>query len=128
MEQTIAGNIKAKKVLVLLTGGTAGMRRDPQFGSLVPGKGYLAESLRQMLSDSRSSYKYPEVTVSEYPVQLDSSDMSPEDWARIALDIQSEYVNFDGFVVVMGTVSLVITSDYIKCYRTDTYDETTKHE
>jgi L-asparaginase len=97
--------IESKRVLVLLTGGTAGMRRHPLNGSLVPGKGYLAESLRQMLSDSHSSYKYPQVVVVEYPVQLDSSDMGPDEWKRIATDIGQSYADFDGFVVVMGTVS-----------------------
>ena len=84
------------------------MRRDPQHGSLVPGKGYLADSLRHMLSDSRSSYKYPEVVVMEYPVQLDSSDMGPDQWKRIATDIEHSYNDFDGFVVVMGTVRIMI--------------------
>ena len=98
-------DIEMKRVLVLLTGGTAGMRRDPVFQSLIPAKGYLAESLKQMLSDSRSSYKYPQVVVIEYPVPLDSSDMGPEDWKRIATDISTEYEKYDGFVVVMGTVS-----------------------
>lgn len=99
-----SSNIESKRVLMLLTGGTAGMRRD-KYGCLVPGMGYLAESLKQMLNDSRSSYKYPQVVVQEYPQQLDSSDMGPEDWKRIAKDIESQYDKFDGFVVVMGTVS-----------------------
>jgi L-asparaginase len=100
-------DIESKRVLVLLTGGTVGMRRDPSNGSLIPGKGYLAESLKQMLHDSRSSYKYPSVQVKEYAIQLDSSDMGPEEWNAIADDIGVNYDNFDGFVVVMGTVNPV---------------------
>jgi L-asparaginase len=98
--------IESKRVLMLLTGGTAGMRRDPEHKSLVPGKGYLAESLQTMMSDSRSTYKYPKVVVCEYPTQLDSSDMGPPEWERIAKDIENQYDKFDGFVVVMGTDTL----------------------
>jgi L-asparaginase/Glu-tRNA(Gln) amidotransferase subunit D len=99
--------IDDKRVLVLLTGGTAGMRRDPTNGSLVPGKGYLADSLKNTLSDSASSYKYPEVTVYEYSKQLDSSDMGADEWRRIASDIERNYDAYDGFVVVMGTVRAI---------------------
>lgn len=100
-----SSTVDTKRILTLLTGGTAGMRRDPLNGSLVPVKGYLAESLQTMLNGRRSSYKYPQVTVIEFEPQLDSSDMGPDDWIKIASKIESSYDQYDGFVVVMGTVS-----------------------
>ena len=98
--------IQSKKVLTILTGGTAGMRRNSD-GSLAPVKGYLNETLQTILKTSHSSYTYPQIAVMEYDTQLDSADMGPEDWKKIAFDIEKNYLKFDGFVVVMGTVSLI---------------------
>ena len=37
------------------------------------------------------------------PLCLDSADMVPQDWRRIAQDIAQSHNQFDGFVVIMGT-------------------------
>jgi L-asparaginase len=34
---------------------------------------------------------------------LDSSDIGPADWALLANDIKTNYLHFDGFVILMGT-------------------------
>jgi L-asparaginase/Glu-tRNA(Gln) amidotransferase subunit D len=34
---------------------------------------------------------------------MDSSDMGPDDWKRIAERIEGSYFDYDGFVVIMGT-------------------------
>lgn len=90
------------KVLLVLTGGTAGMKYDSN-GSLAPVPGYLNECIQNQLLQRHSSYGTPSVRVLEFPDQLDSADMSSEDWKRIALTIQAHYHSYDGFVVVMGT-------------------------
>lgn len=41
---------------------------------------------------------------------LDSSDMTPSDWVAIADRIQSEYDNWDGFVILQGTDTLAFTA------------------
>jgi hypothetical protein len=33
--------------------------------------------------------------------------MGPEDWAKLATDIESNYYDYDGFVVLMGTDTMV---------------------
>ena len=45
----------------------------------------------------------PDITLHEYAPFYDSSDLGPADWARIANDIRSNYLHFDGFVVLTGT-------------------------
>ena len=45
----------------------------------------------------------PDVTLHEYSPFYDSSDLGPADWARLADDIRSNYLHFDGFVVLTGT-------------------------
>ncbi|KAF8562465.1 hypothetical protein P879_09390 [Paragonimus westermani] len=49
-------------------------------------------------------------TVAEYTPLLDSSDMTMDDWVRIARDIHSYYDYFDGFIVLHGTDTLAYTA------------------
>lgn len=43
----------------------------------------------------------------EYEQLVDSSDMGLRDWIKIAGDIRDHYDNYDGFVVLHGTDTLV---------------------
>ncbi|XP_018321901.1 L-asparaginase isoform X2 [Agrilus planipennis] len=49
-------------------------------------------------------------TIKEYDPLLDSSNMSIEDWQKIAEDIEDEYENFDGFVILHGTDTIAYTA------------------
>jgi 60kDa lysophospholipase len=49
-------------------------------------------------------------TITEYEPLLDSSNMSINDWVRIAEDIQQSYEFYDGFVVLHGTDTLSYTA------------------
>ena len=88
------------RVLALLTGGTMGMKPNAR-GSLEPEGGYLAEQMRLMPELERK--RMPAYEVVEYAPLLDSADMVPQDWRRIAQDIAQSHNQFDGFVVIMGT-------------------------
>ena len=88
------------RVLVLLTGGTMGMKPNAR-GSLEPKAGYLAEQMRLM--PELRERRMPAYEVVEYAPLLDSADMVPQDWRRIAQDIAQSHNQFDGFVVIMGT-------------------------
>ena len=96
-----------QRVCVLLTGGTAGMKRDEN-GTLRPVSGFLNEFIhQQLLSRSEDLSKTaPHVTVYEFPTQLDSADMGPEEWKMIGNEIYQRYSEYDGFVVIMGTDTL----------------------
>lgn len=86
------------KVLVLYTGGTIGMIKDPESGHL----GSV---------DFNSVYEHiPElnrlqidITTQSFKTPVDSSEMSFNDWTRIAKVIEKEYNHFDGFVILHGT-------------------------
>ena len=86
------------KVLVLYTGGTIGMIKDPESGHL----GSV---------DFNSVYEHiPElnrlqidITTQSFKTPVDSSEMSSNDWTRIAKVIEKEYNHFDGFVILHGT-------------------------
>lgn len=86
------------KVLVLYTGGTIGMIKDPESGHL----GSV---------DFNSVYEHIpelkrlqiEITTKSFNNPVDSSEMEPEDWIEIARIIKEEYDHFNGFVILHGT-------------------------
>ena len=52
----------------------------------------------------------PELQVREYEPLLDSSDVTPEVWLKIAEDIARFHEEFDGFVVLHGTDTMAYTT------------------
>lgn len=124
---------KIRRVLVLYTGGTVGMKWDKDEG-YHPVHNYMEGKIRTypMLHDP--SYSIPErewgdaidleplvlpttidgfrvlYGIYEYYPLLDSSDLSMEDWARIARDIDKNYQQFNGFVILHGTDTMSYTA------------------
>lgn len=93
---------RRRRVLIINTGGTMGMR--PTAKGLAPSAGYLSERIRCM--EELASDALPLVEVLDFDPLLDSSDFEPSDWVAIARCIETHYLTFDGFVVVMGTDTL----------------------
>lgn len=93
--------------LVIYTGGTFGMVPDAA-GVLHPSSGFLAKKMSEM--DEFLFDHMPRVTVSEWEEPIDSSDMTPEDWGRIAREIEAKYWDYDGFVVLQGTDTMAYTA------------------
>ena len=97
------GTKRKKRVLILCTGGTLTMAKDPLLdNALAPVPGALTEYLKTM-TELTDDPDMPEVYAHEYSPLIDSSDMGPGDWAVLASDIGTNYFHFDGFVVLMGT-------------------------
>jgi len=96
------GKHRRKRVLVLCTGGTLTMAKDPdQDNALAPVSGALTSYLESMTELQNTDM--PEVVAYEYSPLIDSSDMGPGDWAVLASDIGENYFYFDGFVILSGT-------------------------
>jgi len=95
-----------KKIYVAYTGGTIGMMQSTQ--GFVPAKGHLTDSINALPEFHRS--EMPDFTISEYQPLIDSSNMTPSDWQRIADDIKANYDDYDGFVVLHGTDTMAYTS------------------
>ncbi len=96
-----------KRVLILYTGGTVGMGRSPG-GGYQPIPGFLDKMMRRL-----PVFQEPEVPawdIQQYDPLLDSSDMQPADWSRIARDIHAAYEDYDGFLVVHGTDTMAYTA------------------
>ncbi|MGL4207569.1 MAG: asparaginase [Aeromonadaceae bacterium] len=95
-----------KKIYIANTGGTIGMLRSEQ--GYIPQPGFMESCLAGMPEFHRP--EMPEYTIHEYQPLIDSSDMTPEDWQRIAQDIQAHYEEYDGFVVLHGTDTMSFTA------------------
>lgn len=98
--------MQKKSIYVAYTGGTIGMRRSEQ--GYIPVSGYLQQQLTLMPEFHRP--EMPDFTIYEYEPLMDSSDMTPADWQRVALDIQQHYELFDGFVILHGTDTMAFTA------------------
>jgi L-asparaginase len=95
-----------KHIYVAYTGGTIGMR--PSSQGFIPAAGFLSETLAKMPEFHRS--EMPDFTIQEYDKLIDSSDMSPSDWQKIANDIHHNYQQYDGFIILHGTDTMAYTA------------------
>jgi L-asparaginase len=95
-----------KRVYIAHTGGTIGMNRTRD-GYCVE-RGYLQKQMESMTELSHPSM--PAYTIHEYEPLLDSSNMTPAEWVKIAQDIAANFDAFDGFVVLHGTDTMAYTA------------------
>ncbi|MGL5948786.1 MAG: asparaginase [Aeromonas sp.] len=95
-----------KSIYIAYTGGTIGMQRSAQ--GYVPQVGFMADCLAKLPEFQRA--EMPSFYVHEYAPLIDSSDMTPADWQRIAEDIRAHYDDYDGFVILHGTDTMSFTA------------------
>ncbi len=86
------------KILWIYTGGTIGMMKDFETGAL---KAFNFSKLLQKIPELKQLDCDIETVSFEKPI--DSSNMNPEKWAEIAVIIEDNYTDFDGFVVLHGS-------------------------
>lgn len=73
-----------------------------------PVPGYLQTMMAALPELKRRNM--PRYDIREYEPLLDSSNMTPDDWLKIAEDIASHYDSYEGFVVLHGTDTMAYTS------------------
>ena len=94
-----------KRILLLYTGGTIGMKQDPVTLALKP------FNFNQILEEVPELKKFGcEIDTYSFDPLIDSSDMQPEFWVRLAGMIQENYSRYDGFVVLHGTDTMSYTA------------------
>ena len=89
---------KVSKVLVILTGGTITMVRDRESGALHPAD---METFKAFVPELFTSDIH--IDMEAFTPLLDSSDVNPENWARMAHVVYDHYAEYDGFVILHGT-------------------------
>ncbi len=98
----------ATKILLIYTGGTIGMVSDPATGALKP------LNFREIETEIPALRKLGvEIEYYEGFTPIDSSDVTPDTWARLAEVIRDNYALFDGFVVLHGTDTMAYTASAI---------------
>ena len=93
------------RILMIYTGGTIGMVRNPESGSL---EAFTADNLARNIPEIKYCSANVDMTSLERPI--DSSDMSPEVWGRIVHIISDNYNTYDGFVILHGTDTMAFTA------------------
>jgi len=85
-------------ILLLYTGGTIGMMKDPKTATLKPFDFHnLLKRIPELeLLDC-------EITTTSLDQPIDSSNMNPDYWLKISEIVEDNYDNFDGFVVLHGS-------------------------
>lgn len=97
--------MKKPAILVLYTGGTIGMMKDPKTGSLVPfdfGNIYEHMPILRNLDYVIDFYSFENL--------IDSSNMTPEFWIELAEKIEENYEKYDGFVVLHGSDTMAYSA------------------
>lgn len=90
--------LSKSKILLIYTGGTIGMKKDFETGAL---RAFNFSKLLQRIPELKQLDCDIETISFEKPI--DSSNMNPEKWAKIATIIEDNYAVFDGFVVLHGS-------------------------
>jgi len=97
--------MKVPNILLIYTGGTIGMIKDPKTGVL---RSFDFDNLLvkipelQLLACSIETFSFDE--------PIDSSNMNPDYWVQIAEIIEQNYSAFDGFVVLHGSDTMSYTA------------------
>lgn len=97
--------ITTPRILLLYTGGTIGMRRDPETGYLIP---FNFNNLLQQIPELGMLNCTIDTDSLDDPI--DSSNMKPEIWVRLAERIKQDYNAYDGFVILHGSDTMAYTA------------------
>ena len=92
-------------LLMIYTGGTIGMREDPLDNTLKP------FDFSQILDEVPELGKFA-YTIDSYTFEplIDSSDVDPAMWQRLASLIGEKYDSYDGFIVLHGTDTMAYSA------------------
>ena len=93
------------RILVIYTGGTIGMIKDPVSGQ-------LSNVDFNLIYDHVPELKrlHVELDTMSLAEPIDSSEIRPENWIDIAEMIQSNYESYNGFVVLHGSDTMAYTA------------------
>jgi len=97
--------VDKRSILIIYTGGTIGMVKDPVTGALNP---FNFDEITNRIPELKS-FGYDIQSVHFHP-PMDSSDISPEIWIRIAEIIEDNYEKYHGFVILHGTDTMAYSA------------------
>jgi L-asparaginase len=94
-----------RSVLLIYTGGTIGMINDPNTGVLKP------FNFKQLFAEVPELKKF-DIRIESYSFEtpIDSSNMNPAVWLKLARIIEKNYDLYDGFVVLHGSDTMAYSA------------------
>lgn len=92
-------------ILIIYTGGTIGMIKNPETGSLQP---FNFDGIYEQIPELKRFHYNLEFQC--FDPLIDSSDMHPDHWVQLADIIEKNYASFDGFVVLHGSDTMAYTA------------------
>ena len=93
------------RILIIYTGGTIGMGKNPVTGTLEPlDFAHLVQSMPEFKLIQAA------IDVRKFDPPIDSSDMDPMRWAELVGIIANNYADYDGFVILHGTDTMAYTA------------------
>ena len=98
-------NREGISILIIYTGGTIGMKQNPETGALIP---FNFNQIEVEVPELKK-FHYTLDTISFTP-PVDSSDISPNFWVKLVVTIQENYKKYDGFVILHGTDTMSFTA------------------
>ena len=93
------------RILLIYTGGTIGMGKDPENGVLEP-----LDFTHLVSSMPEFQLICADIDVRKFDPPIDSSDIDPMRWAEIVGIISNNYDDYDGFVILHGTDTMAYTA------------------
>ncbi|MBN3563339.1 asparaginase [Aliamphritea spongicola] len=96
----------SSNVLIIYTGGTIGMQMSDD--GYVPVAGFEA-LLRERLN-AGAAMQLPNFEVLEFEHLIDSSNLQPQHWNKIAAELQANWDRYDGFIVLHGTDTMAYSA------------------
>jgi len=100
-----SGNNQKAAILIIYTGGTIGMVQHPETGTLAPVR--FEQILKEVPELIKFNYNLQTIILN--PI-LDSSNINPAVWVKIASNIKKNYNRYDGFVILHGTDTMAYTA------------------
>lgn len=97
--------IEQPSILIIYTGGTIGMVKDPETDILKPLN--FNELYNYLPGLKNFNFRFGFHTFSPL---LDSSNMHPSFWVKLATVIEENYENYEGFVILHGTDTMAYTA------------------
>ncbi len=92
-------------ILIIYTGGTIGMVKNPETGALEP---FCIDNLYKYIP-TLEGYHFTIDSYSFDPL-IDSSDMNPVFWKKMAKVVEENYENYDGFVILHGSDTMAYSA------------------
>ena len=99
-----------RRILILHTGGTIGMRSSAQ--GYVPDEHFAAllNARLQLQHKADATHPLPDYELVELEQLIDSSNLMPAHWGQIGQILMERWHNYDGFIVLHGTDTMAYTA------------------